>query len=181
MSLIEKIVELANGENYEHGQIVDMHAIEDGPLKVRVPTGWRETDMPVVTKEHMKDIFLVIDRRWEEELSRVGTISRTVDLETCRLRCNAFRERGGTKHGLVIRKVPYQPIPLDKLGLPGPMMRAVAQMRGLVLRPVPARPRRSPRFSPTSARSATRWRPRSSATTTSRWPPSCFRGTSGRR
>lgn len=133
MSLIEKIVDLVEGSSHQDGQIIDIHAIEDGPLKIRVPTGWRDTDLKKVPSEWLNDMLLVIDKNWSNNLANRGTISCTVDMNSCRLRCTAFRERGGTKRGLVMRKVPYQPIPLDKLGLPVQIMKLVAQMRGLIL------------------------------------------------
>ncbi len=133
MSLIEKIVDLVEDTTMPDGQIIDLHVIEDGPLKIRVPTGWRDTELKKVPAEWLNDMLLVIDKNWSNNLATRGTISCTVDMNSCRLRCTAFKERSGRKRGLVMRKVPYQPISLEKLGLPIQIMKLVAQMRGLVL------------------------------------------------
>jgi twitching motility protein PilT len=60
-------------------------------------------------------------------------LDRPFVLTRCRLRCHVYRSSGGRKVVISIRRLPLEPISLDKLGLPAYVKTVLEGTRGIVL------------------------------------------------
>lgn len=110
----------------------DIRLEVDSPVAIRLPTGWVELDEPFPPDiNDMTEIMGRIEGDWEEKI-KVGAINRPFNLETWRLRINAFLAGRG-KLAMSIRRIPVEPPTMKSVGLPG-MTRVMLQaQRGLIL------------------------------------------------
>ena len=110
----------------------DIHIEQDRPIMIKAPRGWLAVGEEPVMLEEMTPTLDAIEPDWANLLSR-GAIDRVFVLTRCRLRCNVYRALGGRKVAVSIRRLPLQPISLDKLGLPAYIRSMIDSAKGLVL------------------------------------------------
>jgi len=110
----------------------DIHIEQDRPMMIKTPRGWSPVNDEPVMLEEMVPTLASIDEDWQARLQH-GAIDRPFVLTRCRLRCNVFRSGGGARVAISIRRLPLEPIPLDKLGLPSYVRSLTDSTRGLVL------------------------------------------------
>jgi len=110
----------------------DIHIEQDRPIMLKTPRGWIEASEEPVLLEEMAAILSAIDEQWESHLEK-GALDRPFVLTRCRLRCHIYRTSGGRKTVLSIRRLPLNPIPLDKLGLPAYIKTMLESTKGLIL------------------------------------------------
>jgi len=110
----------------------DIHIEQDRPIMIKTPRGWVETGDGPVLFEEMLPMLDAIDPDWQTRLA-VGALDRPFLLTRCRLRCNVYRSSGGRKTVISMRRLPLEPLALDKLGLPAYVKTMLEATKGLVL------------------------------------------------
>jgi twitching motility protein PilT len=110
----------------------DIHIEQDRPIMIKAPRGWLAVGEEPVLLEEMVPTLESIEPDWESCLQH-GAIDRPFMLTRCRLRCNIYRTYGRRKLVISIRRLPLQPIALDKLGLPAYVRTMIESPMGLVL------------------------------------------------
>ncbi|PCE22547.1 twitching motility protein PilT [Paraburkholderia acidicola] len=110
----------------------DIHIEQDRPIMIKTPRGWLAVGEEPVLLEEMVPTLESIESDWENFLQH-GAIDRPFVLTRCRLRCNIYRTYGGRKLVISIRRLPLQPLALDKLGLPAYVRTMIESPKGLVL------------------------------------------------
>lgn len=110
----------------------DIHIEQDAPMMIKTPRGWSEVGFEPVLLEEMHAVLKSIDVDWEAKI-KVGAIDRPFVLMQCRLRCNVYRTCGAQKVVITIRRLPLNPISLDKTGLPQYVKTMMEASRGLIL------------------------------------------------
>jgi twitching motility protein PilT len=73
-----------------------------------------------------------IDQDWEDKIVE-GAIDRPFVLTECRLRCNVYRMSCGERVTISIRRLPLQPISLEKTGLPPYIKTMLEANKGIIL------------------------------------------------
>lgn len=110
----------------------DIHIEQDRPIMIKAPRGWLAVGEEPVLFDEMVPTLASIDPDWEALLQR-GAVDRPFLLTRCRLRCNIYRTSGGRKVVISIRRLPLQPMAIDKLGLPAYVRSMIDSAKGLVL------------------------------------------------
>jgi len=110
----------------------DIHIEQDRPIMLKTPRGWQPVNDEPVLLEEMAPTLSAIDEDWQAKIGN-GAIDRPFVLTRCRLRCNIYRSGGGRRVAISIRRLPLQPLPLEKLGLPAYIKNMTDSTRGLVL------------------------------------------------
>lgn len=110
----------------------DIHIEQDRPIMIKTPRGWTPASEEPVLLEEMAPTLSAIDEDWQQRLAH-GAIDRPFVLTRCRLRCNIYRSGGGRRVAISIRRLPLQPLPLEKLGLPAYVKNMIDSTRGLIL------------------------------------------------
>ncbi|GAB7524104.1 type IV pilus twitching motility protein PilT [Paraburkholderia sp. 2C] len=110
----------------------DIHIEQDRPIMIKAPRGWLAVGEEPVLFDEMTPTLASIEPEWEALLQH-GAIDRPFVLTRCRLRCNIYRTYGGRKLVISIRRLPLQPLPLDRLGLPAYIRSMIDSAKGLVL------------------------------------------------
>ena len=110
----------------------DIHIEQDRPIMIKTPRGWVETGDGPVLFEEMLPMLEAIDPDWQTHVS-AGALDRPFVLTRCRLRCNVYRSSGGRKTVISMRRLPLEPLALDKLGLPAYVKTMLEATKGLVL------------------------------------------------
>jgi twitching motility protein PilT len=110
----------------------DIHIEQDRPIMIKAPRGWLAVGEEPVMLDEMVPMLASIEPDWNEVLQR-GAFDRPFVLTRCRLRCNVFRTNGGRKVVVSIRRLPLEPMPLAKLGLPAYIRSMIDSPKGLVL------------------------------------------------
>jgi twitching motility protein PilT len=109
----------------------DIHVEQDAPLTIKTPRGWHTVGDGPVTEEEMYPLLTAIDEDWKNK-TRYGAIDRPFVLTQCRLRCNMYRASAGNKMVVSIRRLPLQPLALEKLGLPQYVKTLLEPSKGIV-------------------------------------------------
>ncbi|RZI42217.1 twitching motility protein PilT [Herbaspirillum sp. HC18] len=126
--LLAEIITLVNA-----GQTLsDIHIEQDAPIMVKTPRGWQEVDGEPVTLEEMLPVLKGIDEDWEDKIVD-RAIDRPFVLTRYRLRCNVYRISCGEKVAISIRRLPLQPMPLEKTGLPPYVKTLLEATKGIIL------------------------------------------------
>lgn len=126
--LLEEIIELVNsGQAFS-----DIHVEQDAPLMVKMPRGWEPVGTEPVTLESMAPLLKAIDEDWEDKIVE-HAIDRPFVLTACRLRCNVYRLSCGEKVAISIRRLPLQPMSLEKIGLPSYIKTMLEANKGIIL------------------------------------------------
>jgi twitching motility protein PilT len=126
--LLAEIIALVNaGRTFS-----DIHIEQDAPIMLKTPRGWQKISNEPVTLDEMRPAMDAIDQDWEDKTID-GAIDRPIVLTACRLRCNIYRMSGGEKMGISIRRLPLNPIPLEKTGLPPYVKTMLEASRGIIL------------------------------------------------
>jgi twitching motility protein PilT len=126
--LLKEIIGFVNG-----GQTLsDIHIEQDAPLMIKTPRGWQQVLPEPVKLEEMLPVLKAIDEDWEDKIID-SAIDRPFLLSNCRLRCNIYRMSSGSKVTVSIRRLPLQPIPLDKTGLPSYVKTMLEATKGIIL------------------------------------------------
>ncbi|WP_371128409.1 MULTISPECIES: type IV pilus twitching motility protein PilT [Burkholderia] len=110
----------------------DIHIEQDRPIMIKAPRGWLAVGEEPVLHDEMLPTLASIEPDWEALLQH-GAIDRPFVLTRCRLRCNIYRTNGGRKLVISIRRLPLQPLALDKLGLPAYVRSMIDSAKGLIL------------------------------------------------
>jgi twitching motility protein PilT len=110
----------------------DIHIEQDRPIMIKAPRGWLAVGEEPVMLDELSATLDTLEPDWQRLLPD-GAIDRVFVLTRCRLRCNVFRASGGRKVVISIRRLPLQPMPLDKLGLPAYIRSMIDSAKGLVL------------------------------------------------
>ncbi|WP_416045987.1 type IV pilus twitching motility protein PilT [Burkholderia anthina] len=110
----------------------DIHIEQDRPIMIKAPRGWLAVGEEPVLHDEMLPTLASIEPDWEAQLQH-GAIDRPFVLTRCRLRCNIYRTNGGRKLVISIRRLPLQPLALDKLGLPAYVRSMIDSAKGLIL------------------------------------------------
>jgi twitching motility protein PilT len=126
--LLYEIIALVNsGQTFS-----DVHIEQDMPMMIKTPRGWQQVTPEPVTLEDMVPVLNGIDQDWEDKIVD-GAIDRPFVLTECRLRCNVYRMSCGERVTISIRRLPLQPLPLEKTGLP-PYIKAMLEAnKGIIL------------------------------------------------
>ena len=126
--LLSELIGLIN-----NGQVFsDIHIEQDMPIMIKTPRGWRQSNREPVTLEHMAPMLASIDEDWEDKIV-VSAIDRAYQLTSCRMRCNVARMGGGTKVCMSIRRLPLQPMSIEKTGLPPYVKTMLESTKGIIL------------------------------------------------
>lgn len=110
----------------------DIHIEQDRPIMIKTPRGWVEASEAPVMLDEMRPTLDSIDEQWQTRIVQ-GAIDRPFVLTRCRLRCNVYRSSGGRKVVISIRRLPLEPLPLNKLGLPAYVRTMLDATKGIVL------------------------------------------------
>ncbi|MDP3008260.1 MAG: ATPase, T2SS/T4P/T4SS family [Methylococcales bacterium] len=127
--LITSIFELLKSEI----QFSDIRLESDAPLMIKTSKGW--VDSNIIHLPSFEDIgnFLAnIEPDWEKALLK-GSINRPLDLQTVRLRINAYLAFGGKKLMASIRRVPMDPPTIQETGLPASVRLLLENTSGIIL------------------------------------------------
>jgi twitching motility protein PilT len=126
--LLQEIIALVNsGQTFS-----DIHIEQDAPIMIKSPRGWQQVGALPVSLDEMKPVLMGIDEDWEDRILD-HALDRPFVLTTCRLRCNVYRMSSGSKVTISIRRLPLQPLPLDKTGLPTYVKTMLEASRGIIL------------------------------------------------
>jgi twitching motility protein PilT len=125
--LTREILDLVDGSRV----FTDIHIEQDRPIMIKTPRGWIEAEGGPVMLDEMSPLLASIDEQWDERLA-YGALDRPYVLTRCRLRCHVFRTSGGRKTVISIRRLPLNPLPLDKLGLPAYIRTMLESSKGIV-------------------------------------------------
>ncbi|RJF96863.1 twitching motility protein PilT [Noviherbaspirillum cavernae] len=126
--LLYEIISLVNsGQTFS-----DIHVEQDAPLMIKTPRGWQQIGHEPVTLEDMLPVLKGIDQDWEDKIVD-SAIDRPFVLTECRLRCNVYRMSCGEKVTISIRRLPLQPIALEKTGLPTYVKTMLEANKGIIL------------------------------------------------
>ncbi|MDQ7980281.1 ATPase, T2SS/T4P/T4SS family [Paraburkholderia sp. SARCC-3016] len=110
----------------------DIHIEQDRPVMINAPRGWLAVGDEPVLYDEIVSTLASIEPDWEALLQH-GAIDRPFVLTRCRLRCNIYRTNGGRRLVISLRRLPLEPLPLDKLGLPAYVRSMIDGAKGLVL------------------------------------------------
>jgi twitching motility protein PilT len=110
----------------------DIHIEQDAQMMIRTPRGWSAVGAEPVLLEDMQEVLNAIDPDWESKI-RDGAIDRPFVLTQCRLRCNVYRTSGGQKVVISIRRLPLNPLPLERTGLPHYVKTMLEASKGIIL------------------------------------------------
>jgi twitching motility protein PilT len=126
--LLYEIIALVNsGQTFS-----DVHVEQDAPMMIKTPRGWQQVGNEPVTLEDMLPVLNGIDQDWEDKIVE-GAIDRPFVLTECRLRCNVYRMSCGERVTISIRRLPLQPISLEKTGLPPYIKTMLEANKGIIL------------------------------------------------
>lgn len=126
--LLNELISLVNSDQ----NFSDIHLEQDMPMMIKTPRGWQQVGDEPITLENMIPILRGIDEDWEDKVIDKA-IDRLFVLTDYRLRCNVYRMSCGSKITISIRRLPLNPIPLEKTGLP-PYVRTILEAtRGIIL------------------------------------------------
>lgn len=125
--LTREIVDLVD----QNRVFTDIHIEQDRPIMIKTPRGWVEADDVPVMLEELAPLLSSIDDAWQERLA-AGALDRCVTLTRCRLRCHIYRAGGGSKTVLSIRRLPLEPMPLERLGLPAYVKTMLETSKGVI-------------------------------------------------
>lgn len=126
--LLDELISLVNsGQSFS-----DIHLEQDMPMMIKTPRGWRQVSPEPVTLEEMAPVLAAIDEDWEDKIVE-RAIDRPFVLTDYRLRCNVYRTSGGSKVVISVRRLPVQPIALDKTGLPQYVKTMLEATSGIIL------------------------------------------------
>lgn len=126
--LVNEVLDLVNSDQ----AFTDIHIEQDAPIRIKTPREWRTIGSEPVLFEEMHELLNSIDYEWESKI-RVSAIDHPVVLTKSRLRCNVYRTQGGRNVVIAIRRLPLQPLPLEKTGLPLYIKSMAEATKGLVL------------------------------------------------
>lgn len=99
---------------------------------VKMPRGWEQVGAEPVSLESMMPLLKAIDEDWEDKIIE-HAIDRPFVLTACRLRCNVYRLSCGEKVSISIRRLPLQPMSLEKIGLPSYIKTMLEANKGIIL------------------------------------------------
>lgn len=126
--LVHELIALVNtGQTFS-----DIHLEQDAPMMIKTPRGWQQIGEAPVTLEEMIPVLKGIDEDWEDKIIE-GAIDRPFLLTACQLRCNIYRMSCGEKVAISIRRLPLQPMPLEKIGLPPYIKTMLEATKGIIL------------------------------------------------
>jgi len=126
--LVSELLDLVDSNQV----FTDIHIEQDAPIRIKTPREWVAIGSEPVRFEQMHDLLNSIDYEWENRV-RVGAIDHAVVLTKARLRCNVYRTQAGGSLVIAIRRLPLQPLPLEKTGLPLYIKSMAEATKGLVL------------------------------------------------
>lgn len=126
--LLKEIITLLNAGL----TLSDIHIEQDAPMMMKTPRGWQQISDVSIELEDMVPVLNAIDEDWEDKIME-RAIDRPFLLQNCRLRCNVYRISAGAKVTISIRRLPLQPLTLDKTGLPQYVKTMLEASKGIIL------------------------------------------------
>lgn len=129
MNLSAKILELVESNESFSDVLIE----SDASIMFKTSQGWvdsGEKDFP--SWEDISKFLDGIDPNWGQAIES-GSVNRPIDLDSCRLRINAYLAFGGKSLMMSIRKIPRKPPTLADLGLPATTRLMLENPGGLIL------------------------------------------------
>jgi twitching motility protein PilT len=126
--LIAGIIGLINGGR----TFSDIHVEQDAPLMIKTPRGWQAASAAIQGLPQMIPLLDAIDEDWEDKIVE-SAIDRPLYLSDSLLRCNVYRLSCGRKVAISIRRLPMQPMALERIGLPSYVRTMLEASKGIIL------------------------------------------------
>lgn len=127
--VIDLIIELLNSEK----RFSDIRIESDGPILIKTAKGWTLYDsFDDPNFDEVSDFLTALEPNWNE-LIKITSLNRPLDLTKYRLRINAYLAFGGKKLMLSVRKIPNNPPSLLDVGLPASIRLLLETTSGLIL------------------------------------------------
>ena len=112
----------------------DIHLEQGHPVMARTPSGWKPTGFGNdVTSTDLVGLLKDFDPSWESKMDGEKHFEGAKSDKGVRLRCSAYSVENGLRVAVSIRKLPREPLSLDKLGLPPSVDSFAEATRGLLL------------------------------------------------
>ena len=127
-SLIEVIVAYCKSSDVFTDIIIE----QGRPIKQRTPAGLVPISEFNVEESDITAVIGEMDDDWKHKIVKQA-ISKSIVLKGERVRINAYSFGGRSGYGLAVRRIPGEPIPFDRLGLPNSAAQLRLETRGLVL------------------------------------------------
>lgn len=128
-SLVPQILSLLQSDK----TFSDILMESDGPVMLKTSKGWSDAGItPYPTMDQIGEFLDPVDPAWHDNIVR-GSINRPLDLQTWRLRVNAYLALGGKKLMVSIRRVPLTPPSLQQTGLPPSVRLLLESPHGIIL------------------------------------------------
>lgn len=129
MEFLNKLFSVLDSESMYSDFLLE----SDGPVMMRGYDGWEIAPLSErPSKETIGKFIETLDPLWDETI-RKSAINRPLNLQTCRLRVNAYMACGGTKLMASIRRIPKAPPTLQQLGLPNGIRLLLENPKGIIL------------------------------------------------
>lgn len=113
--------------------VTDIHIEQDEQAMIKNPRGWRPLPWGPIGEEQLYPLLMALDEDWKSRI-RTGAIDRPLVLPNSRMRCNVYCVNGGKRIVLSLRRLPLQPLPLERTGLPMYVRSALLEAsKGLIL------------------------------------------------
>ena len=127
--VISELIDLVNGDEI----FTDIHMETDQPVMLKTPAGWKPApNFDTLYKDDVEQFLAKMDEDWRTVLEH-GALSKAFDLSACRLRINAYRINGSTRHAIAIRRQPLSPLSIGETGLPMYVRPVLKNAKGLII------------------------------------------------
>ncbi len=129
-SLMEVLLELLNSDM----QFSDIRVEPEANVLIKTASGWVDANLfDIPTMEDIYDFMNDIDENYQETLSAGLSVNKPLNLNSWRLRINAYLASGGEKLMLSIRKIPVNVPSIQDTGLPPATRLILGNTSGLIL------------------------------------------------
>jgi twitching motility protein PilT len=129
LALIDLIVRYCAADG---AVFTDLIVEEDKHIRQKQPAGLVPISEFLVERPDIEMVLADIDPEWKSKIYQ-GAISKAVLLKGQRVRINGYSFNSRDRIGLAVRRIPSEPISIDKLGLPISAVGLGKESRGLVL------------------------------------------------
>lgn len=124
----QKFMQLVSGQQ----SFSDLHLEQGAAAMVKTPRGWQQFHEGPLTLGELRPLLDSIDEDWEDKIVEKA-LDRPFVLQNCRLRCNIYRLGAGAKVALSVRRLPLEPLLLERTGLPSYVRTMLESNKGLIL------------------------------------------------
>lgn len=126
--IFQEIVNIANSNK----PFTDMLIESGSPIMLKMPGGWQSADETLINEADIETLMMKLDSEWRDNLVK-GAINRPFDLDSWRLRVNAYLAFSGSKVMLSVRRIPIVPPSLQHIGLPFAVRLLIDAPHGIIL------------------------------------------------